>query len=139
MSSIDVQAYSDTLNRINQSPVFDKIFKADSIEVDRNGFCRYFVFEDEVFDEVKDELASVVSFSSGTMEEGEKPNSVEDLLTEIVFEASFVDDEYVRYEYYISIKQLLEAEILEDGSVKVQGTKPEHEPVVLTFYKLSVV
>lgn len=139
MSSIDIQAYSDTLNRINQSPVFDKIFKADSVEVDRNGFCRYFVFEDEVFDEVKDELASVVSFSSGTMEEGEEPNSVEDLLTEIVFEASFVDDEYVRYEYYISIKQLLEAELLEDGSVKVAKKDDENDEVILTFYQLTVV
>jgi hypothetical protein len=139
MSSIDVQAYSDALNCINQSPVFEKIFKADSVDIDRNGFCRYFVFEDDVFNEVKDELGSVVSFSSGTMEEDEEPNSIEDLLTEIVFKASFVDDEYVRHEYYISIKQLLEAEILEDGSVKVQGTKPEHEPVVLTFYKIAVV
>lgn len=139
MSSIDVQAYSDALNRINQSPVFDKIFKADSVEVDRNGFCRYFYFNNELFEEVKDELGSVVSFSSGTLEDGEEPNSVDDLLDEIVFDASFVDDDYDKYEYYISLKQFLEAEILEDGSVKVQGTKPEHEPVVLTFYKLSVI
>lgn len=139
MSSIDVQAYSDALNRINQSPVFDKIFKADSVEVDRNGFCRYFVFEDEVFDEVKDELASVVSFSSGTMEEGEEPNSVEDLLTEIVFEASFVDDDYDKYEYYISLKQFLNAEVLEDGSVKVAKKDDENDEVILTFYQLTVV
>lgn len=139
MSSIDVQSYSDTLNRINQSPVFDKIFKADSVEVDRNGFCRYFVFEDEVFDEVKDELASVVSFSSGTMEEGEEPNSVEDLLTEIVFEASFVDDDYDRFEYYISIKQLLDAEILEDGSIKIIEEDSENDELILTFYRLTII
>lgn len=139
MSSIDVQAYSDTLNRINQSPVFDKVFKADSVEVDRNGFCRYFVFEDEVFDEVKDELASVVSFSSGTMEEGEEPNSVEDLLTEIVFEASFVDDDYDRFEYYISIKQLLDAEILEDGSIKIIEEDSENDELILTFYRLTII
>lgn len=139
MGSIDIQAYSDALNRINQSPVLDKIFNSDSVEIDRNGFCRYFCFHNDIFDEAKDQLGSVVSFSAGTLEDDEEPNSVDDILDEIVFEASFIDDDYDRFEYYISIKQLLDAEILEDGSIKIIKEDSENDELILTFYRLTIV
>jgi hypothetical protein len=144
MGSSNIQAYSDLLNRINKSPILNKMFVADSVEVDHSSFynhfkfCRHFNISHDVFDAVREELAGIVCFSEGTLEEGETVRNIDEIQSEIILKLSFVDEQLQQFNFSFSIKELIYAEPLSDGSIKVYNDKNSEE-ITLKFYKLTVL
>lgn len=141
MSSVNVQDYIDTIELINNSKVLETINKAEAVEINSYGFCRHFNVYEDALSEALDNLKDVVSSSDGTQEDGEQVIPIDDIINELYFEASFVDDDTLeKFEYLLSIQNMINATILEDGNVKIQDLKNiDGEDLILTFYQLKQV
>lgn len=136
----DTSAYSNLLRdiTINKADLFAKFSEGDAVEINGYGFCRHYHFEDEIIVSVLEAINEMIAYGPGTTEENET-QSIDELTSFTVFEASFIDEDYNKLEYFVSLKDILEnGEILDDGSVAIKHNDSDNVET-FTFYRLEQI
>ena len=129
--SIETMSPSEILEAIEKSDILEKMMNGDAVLVNDYGFCRYFVFEDDNYEMIVEQLQEAVS--GDTID-------VEDLLDSTILEVSYVDDsDYSKYEYFISMRQILEGNILENGVIEFNEPDSPDDKTSMKFYKITAI
>lgn len=129
--SVETMSPSEILEAIEKSDILEKIMSGDAVLVNDYGFCRYFVFEDDNHEIIVEQLQEAVSGDA---------IDVEDLLESTILEVSYVDDsDYSKYEHFISMRQILEGNILENGVIEFNEPDSPNDKTSMKFYKITAI